>query len=157
MDHRDAVAAAVAQALTAKNERLRAILDSTKSWGREIAAVKLALASPNLQASEILEFIARLPARSGAGENGHRTIAERMASIPGGGNALCMGPPTENLGDRSRTEAIIDRINKRNGFRGSDANLSGAPDRGAKPRYRVAALSVGVPPEVGDASNKQNV
>jgi hypothetical protein len=154
MDHRDAVAAAVAQALAAKNERLRAILDSFESWGREVAAVKLAIASPNLQASEILEFIARLPARTGAGENGHRTIAERLGKA---GIELCLGPPTGNIGDRSRTEQIIDKINKRNGFQGSDANLSGAADRGAKPRYRVAARSVGVPPEVGDASNKQNV
>jgi hypothetical protein len=114
----------------------------------------LALASPNLKASDIIEFIARLPARTGAGENGHRTIAERLGKA---GIELCMGPPTGNIGDRSRTEAIIDKINNRNGFGGSNANRSGAAERGVKPRYRVAAPSVVAPPEVGGASDKQNV
>jgi hypothetical protein len=140
-------------ARNAFNEHLRTIISSQKVWGREIMAVKLALSSPDMDAAAVIDFIASLRGMTDAAASGHKTIAERLeAMIPGGGLALAMGPPVPSPGDRSRTEAIIDRINKRNGFGGSKENSDGVGDaNGAeKPRYRVAAPSSALPPSVGD-------
>jgi hypothetical protein len=80
-------------------------------------------------------------------------------AYPGvGGAFLNLGGPMPHGVPSHTSDAVIERINKQNGFAGFNDNASAVDDprRVAKPRYRVAAPSIGNPPGVGDASNKQN-
>jgi hypothetical protein len=108
-----AVKAACAEADAALYERMQAIINSPRIKGRERKAIELALAAPDMSAQAVLDFIAGIPQVSR-----FPSLEERMSRY---GAALSLGPPT---GDTSRTssEAVIERVNRRNGFGTSNEN-----------------------------------
>jgi len=150
-----AVAAAVKEAKAAAtavvNARMLAIAKHPMVKGHEREAFELALLAPDMDPAAVVDMVFRVSVPRTP------TIAERFEkAYPGvGGLALCLGGPTEMAPGRT-SDAVIERINKQNGFAGSNGNPPDAADRGGKSRYRMVAPSVGALPEIGDASNKQN-
>ena len=104
-----AVAAAVAEQMKSANTRLTAILASDKVKGREVTALKLAVASPAMSADEVIAFVAALPAGAA-----HASIAERMGSA---GAALSLGAPAEAAAAQPTRNRVVERINARRGFK----------------------------------------
>jgi capsid assembly protease len=104
-----AVASAVADQVKAGNARLSAILASDKVKGREVTALKLAIASPAMSADEVIAFVAGLPAGTS-----HASIAERLGKA---GAALTLGPATEAAPAAPSRDRVVEKINARRGFK----------------------------------------
>ena len=108
-EHAAEVAAARAAGATERNAVLSAILASDKVKGREVTALKLAIASPAMSADEVIAFVAALPAGAS-----HASIAERLGSA---GAALTLGAPTEAVAAAPSRDRVVERINARRSFK----------------------------------------
>lgn len=138
-----AVKKAFAEGAAAENERLLAIVSSPRVRGQERLALDLALKAPDMSAAAVINFIASFAVPQ------FPTIAERLGSA---GIGLCFGGPMPDGVPSGSADAVIERINKRNGFGDSNEKQAAgdATNGAAKPRYRVAAPSNELPPGGSD-------